>query len=144
MLIRTVNLMALSVAMLIVGCASKGVRSGEKPREEIECKFKPILFADDSSSLTSKARKHLEEVAPCIKLDARAVTIAGHANFHKTPAYALALSLRMAKNVARYLLQLGVDKRLLQPVGYGAEKPVCREDTKACKARNRRVVLGFW
>jgi chemotaxis protein MotB len=52
-----------------------------------------------------------------------------------------ALSLARAENVRKYLVAKGIDQSLLKVEGFGPTRPVVKNDTKAHKARNRRVEI---
>ena len=66
-------------------------------------------------------------------------SVEGHADARGTNEYNLALGTRRATAVRDYMVSLGIAADRLQPVSKGEEEPLCREDTDACHARNRRV-----
>lgn len=68
-----------------------------------------------------------------------AVLIVGHTDERGTPEYNLALGDRRAKWTMSYLVSKGVPARRFEVLSYGEERPVCREHTDACWARNRRA-----
>ena len=49
------------------------------------------------------------------------------------------LSVRRAQSVVTYLAKAGVESTRLQPVGYGATRPVAPNDTDENMAKNRRI-----
>ena len=67
------------------------------------------------------------------------VSVEGHADARGTNEYNLALGTRRATAVRDYMVSLCIAADRLQPVSKGEEEPLCREDTDACHARNRRV-----
>jgi outer membrane protein OmpA-like peptidoglycan-associated protein len=70
---------------------------------------------------------------------ATALSIAGHADASGHPRRNLALSKRRARGVTAYLVDKGIDASRLAAVGYGATQPVAPNDTRANRAKNRRI-----
>lgn len=68
-----------------------------------------------------------------------ALSIAGHADATGHPRRNLALSRRRARGVAAYMIDKGIDAGRLAAVGYGETRPVAPNDTRANRARNRRI-----
>jgi peptidoglycan-associated lipoprotein len=66
------------------------------------------------------------------------VTIEGHADARGTNEYNLALGQRRANAIRDYLAGVGIAADRMVVVSKGEEEPMCREDTDACHARNRR------
>ncbi|HYY06630.1 MAG TPA: peptidoglycan-associated lipoprotein Pal, partial [Candidatus Limnocylindria bacterium] len=67
------------------------------------------------------------------------VLIEGHCDERGTDAYNLALGDRRAKAAMDYLVSRGVQSDRITTVSYGEERPLCREHTEACWAKNRRA-----
>ena len=67
------------------------------------------------------------------------VTIEGHTDNVGKDAYNKKLSQRRADAVKAYLVKKGIDANRLTAVGYGEEKPIADNATKAGKTENRRV-----
>ena len=65
-------------------------------------------------------------------------TIEGHADARGTNEYNLALGTRRATAIRDYLTGIGIAADRLVVVSKGEEEPVCKEDTEACHALNRR------
>ncbi len=53
--------------------------------------------------------------------------------------YNLVLGQNRADSAKNYLVNLGVDGKLLDTISYGKERPVCAEKSEACWAKNRRA-----
>ncbi len=73
------------------------------------------------------------------------VELEGHTDSRGTIEYNLALGAKRAKAVKDYLGSQGIASDRLSTISYGKELPLCREETEACWARNRRVhsvILG--
>jgi peptidoglycan-associated lipoprotein len=98
-----------------------------------------IRFGFDQSTLSPDARGSLQKLADCVKqAPATRIGIAGHADSRGTTQYNIALGSRRAEAARKYLADLGIAAKL-DTVSYGEEKPLCREETEDCWARNRRV-----
>ncbi len=68
-----------------------------------------------------------------------ALRIDGHADASGHARRNLALSRRRARGVAAYMVHKGIDAGRLAAVGYGETRPVAPNDTRANRARNRRI-----
>ena len=51
----------------------------------------------------------------------------------------MALGDRRAKAAMDYLVSRGIQADRITSLSYGEERPVCREHTEACWAKNRRA-----
>jgi peptidoglycan-associated lipoprotein len=98
-----------------------------------------IFFDFDKSDLSAAARASLQKDADWLrKWPSTKVTVEGHADARGTNEYNLALGERRASAVRDYLVTLGVLGSRVAVVSKGEEEPVCREETEACWAKNRR------
>ena len=68
------------------------------------------------------------------------VTIEGHCDDIGTKEYNLALGLRRAKAVGKFLMEQGIDKTRLTMVSFGKERPEFLEHTKKARQLNRRSI----
>ena len=97
-----------------------------------------IHFAFDQSVLTSDSQSTLQQLADCLKqAPARRVVVQGNCDERGTSQYNLALGSRRAEAARKYLSDLGAGGTI-DTVSYGKERPVCRQSTEDCWARNRR------
>ena len=110
----------------------------------------PVLFNVGSSTLTKTAREGIDEAAKwAMEEKAKGntngwlVQVVGFADTTGNTAKNRALSERRAKTVIDYLvLKYNVDlRRLVQPFGYGENKPIAENKTAAGRAQNRRVEI---
>jgi outer membrane protein OmpA-like peptidoglycan-associated protein len=110
----------------------------------------PVLFKVGSSTLTKTARAGLEETVEWAKAEKAngntngwLVQVVGFADTTGKSAKNRALSDRRAKTVIDYLvLKHNMDlRRLVQPYGYGENKPIASNKTAAGRAQNRRVEI---
>lgn len=99
-----------------------------------------VFFEYDQFSVRDDQRAVLQKSADYMRrwTSIRA-TIEGHADARGTNEYNLALGTRRANSVRDYLVGLGVAADRFVIVSKGEEEPLCRDDTDACHARNRRV-----
>jgi peptidoglycan-associated lipoprotein len=66
-------------------------------------------------------------------------TIEGHCDDRGSEEYNLGLGDRRANAVKEYLVSQGVAANRINTVSYGEERPVCRDETEECYAKNRRA-----
>lgn len=98
-----------------------------------------VRFGFDQSTIVGDAPATLQRLAACLqKAPARRVQVDGHCDERGTTAYNLALGKRRAEAVKKYLVDLGV-AGTVETNTFGKEKPLCREATEDCWARNRRA-----
>lgn len=103
-----------------------------------------VHFGFDRADVTAADGATLQKLAACLqKSPARRVQVDGHCDERGTTQYNLALGKKRAEAVKKYLVDLGVTKTV-ETNTYGEERPLCREATEACWAKNRRaeVQLG--
>jgi OOP family OmpA-OmpF porin len=110
----------------------------------------PVLFRVGSSTMSKTARAGVDEAATWAKAEKAKgntngwlVQVVGFADKTGNSARNRALSERRAKTVIDYLvLKYDIDlRRLVQPFGYGENKPIASNRTAAGRAQNRRVEI---
>ena len=69
----------------------------------------------------------------------RLVLIEGHCDERGTGEYNLVLGERRALAAKAYLLARGIAETRMTVTSYGFERPLCRDHTESCWARNRRA-----
>jgi len=108
----------------------------------------PVLFGVGKSALTPAARATIDEAAAWAKAEKAAgrangwlVQVVGFADTTGNTAKNRTLSEKRSKSVIDYLvLKHNLDlRRLVQPFGYGDQKPIASNKTAAGRAQNRRV-----
>lgn len=113
--------------------------------------FKPAVryslpatsFKLGSAELPDTLKKQLDVFAEVLKTrkgTGKVVRIEGHADASGTAAVNMALSQKRAEAVKDYLVSLGADPAMLEPVGEGSSVPKNAKDPFA--AENRRVEIG--
>ncbi len=113
-------------------------------------KMIPVLFKLNSAILDAEAKKTIDEAAEWAKgekakgnTNGWLVEVVGFADTSGKTAKNKALSEKRANAVIQYLvLRHGMDlRRLVQPFGFGENKPVADNKTAAGRAMNRRVEI---
>ena len=104
-----------------------------------------ILFAHNSSQLSSTAMQNIEELAKTLqKYNDTNVLIQGHTDATGTDAYNLDLSQRRAQAVETYTTRQGVLGNRITTEGFGERMPVASNNTETGKQANRRVEIAIY
>jgi outer membrane protein OmpA-like peptidoglycan-associated protein len=99
-----------------------------------------IFFAFATSTLSQKSFPELNRIVGLMsERPTLQVEIAGHTDNLGPDSYNLKLSERRAKAVTNYLVKKGVSHERISTTFFGESKPVDTTNTKAGKAKNRRV-----
>jgi len=101
----------------------------------------PVYFEFDSSLLSSEARDSLATLGQWMTKNQVRLTIEGHADERGTTEYNLALGQRRADEIAAYLTRMGVERRRLDTISYGEERPATDGHSESAWAQNRRGEL---
>ncbi len=102
--------------------------------------FGDIQFDYDKYDIQPDAKPILQNVASwLIKNTSAKILVEGHCDERGTNEYNLALGDRRAKAARDYLIALGIASNRIEMLSYGEEKPLCKESTEECWAKNRRV-----
>ena len=113
--------------------------------------FKPAVryslpassFRLGSADLPDALKRQLEVFAEVLKTkrgSGKVVRVEGHADASGAATANLSLSQRRAEAVKEFLVELGADPAMIEPVGVGANAPKNSKDPFA--AENRRVEIG--
>jgi outer membrane protein OmpA-like peptidoglycan-associated protein len=104
-----------------------------------------ILFAKNSSNLTSEAQNNIAELAATLKKYGDTnVLIEGHTDNTGSDAINDPLSQRRAQAVANYAQGQGVEASRFQTQGYGSRQPIADNTTEAGRTANRRVEVAIY
>jgi OOP family OmpA-OmpF porin len=99
-----------------------------------------IVFEFASAELAPASLPTLDRLAQAAKTcPGMRIEVAGHASSEGSPVLNQQLSIKRARSVVAYLVEAGVDATQLQPVGYGASRPVAPNDSNENMAKNRRI-----
>jgi peptidoglycan-associated lipoprotein len=127
-------------------CAPTSAAPAEKPAAMVPPPMVPgvdkldaIYFDFDKYDLRSESRATLKKNADWLTRNPdRKVVIEGNCDERGTNEYNMALGQRRAEAAAKYLNTLGVSAGRISTISYGEDRPVCKESTEECWARNRR------
>ena len=99
-----------------------------------------IFFDLDKYDLKPKSLPELQKIARFMQENPQMkVEVSGHTDNIGQPAYNKQLSEKRALSVYNYLIQKGIDKNRLVPIGYGQAKPLADNATEAGRQQNRRI-----
>lgn len=103
--------------------------------------FGKIQFATGSEQILPKSEQLVDEMAAALRdhPQFRRVEIQGHTDSAGEADYNLKLSERRAESVKRALVRRGVAADRLVPKGHGEDQPIAPNETRAGRAKNRRV-----
>ncbi len=102
--------------------------------------FENVLFGFDEFQLLETAKKGIEGLYTYLKSDASLhIAINGYTDNMGTPTYNQLLSNKRAREVAMYLIHLGLPKDRITWQGFGDNRPVADNTTEEGRQKNRRV-----
>ncbi len=101
--------------------------------------LRDVHFASGSYEITPKSYPSLDRFAEkMIANPDMIVEIAGHTDRVGTNENNMVLSQNRAEAIVNYLVDKGVERHRMTPVGYGEEQPIATNETAAGRAKNRR------
>ena len=104
--------------------------------------LKPVHFGFDDVSVSQEARNTLQPLINYLLGNPEArVTLTGHTDNIGNAEYNQLLSERRARAVELFLLQQGIDKKMIRLLGMGEKRPVRSNDKPAGRKSNRRVSI---
>ena len=111
--------------------------------EGVTISLSNIQFAANSADLLDSEKTKLREIARILEgVSERRILVAGHTALAGTREEQQRTSLERAQAVASYLISLRARTAAEITVqGYGADRPVAKNDTEAGMAQNRRVEI---
>jgi OOP family OmpA-OmpF porin len=99
-----------------------------------------VLFDTNKSIIKKNSFKDVDNLVAVMKqYPDLNVVVEGHTDNVGSAAYNKKLSQRRADAVKSYMVKKGIDAKRLTAKGFGLEKPIADNKTKAGKAKNRRV-----
>ncbi len=114
------------------------------PQEETpQCELESVYFDFDSYAIRPDARETLQSNAECIKQrdDIGIITLEGNCDPRGTTEYNMALGMKRAKAVKKYLMSLGIPGNKMRTISYGEEKAQGYDE--ATWAKDRRVDFSY-
>ena len=101
-----------------------------------------VFFALNSFALSAESKMMLDkQVAWLKKNDNANVTVEGHTDERGTAEYNIALGNKRAHAVVKYLMMNGVEKKHINVVSYGKERPEMMGHDESSWSQNRRAVI---
>jgi OOP family OmpA-OmpF porin len=99
-----------------------------------------ITFDTDKDTIRKSSKKTLDAAVKVLTEHKEIrIEIGGHTDSEGERDHNLDLSRRRAESVKKYLVENGIEESRITTVGYGPDKPVDTNDTKAGRANNRRI-----
>jgi OmpA-OmpF porin, OOP family len=99
-----------------------------------------IFFDLDKYDLKSKSIPELQKIVRFMQENPQIkVEVSGHTDNLGQPAYNKQLSEKRAQSVYNYLIQQGIEKNRLVPIGYGQAKPLADNTSDEGRQQNRRI-----
>lgn len=121
----------------IQGAQVEKVNDGEAIKVTFES---GILFATNSSTLSSASRNSLDKFATSLKNNPDTnMEIFGHTDNTGSDAINNPLSQRRAESVYNYLASKGISGTRMEAKGFGSTQPVSSNSTAEGRTQNRRV-----
>lgn len=104
--------------------------------------LKNIFFDVNETALKASSLSELDKVAGLLADNPKlAIQISGHTDNVGKDADNITLSLNRAKAVTTYLVSKGINIKRLSSKGFGAAKPIAKNDSEDGKMMNRRTEL---
>ena len=104
---------------------------------------KDVNFDLNKADIKPESYKNLDEQVAFLKQNTHLIVeIQGHTDNTGTKEYNQMLSEKRANTVRDYFIERGIKKDQLIAKGYGLTMPLTSNDTKAGRAKNRRVQLS--
>ena len=99
-----------------------------------------VYFDFDKYDLKPEAKEQLKKNADYLmKNPGKKAAVEGNCDERGTSEYNMALGQRRAEAAKKYMVGLGIKADRLSTISYGEDKPLCKEATEACWAKNRRA-----
>ena len=103
---------------------------------------KNVEFSFDKYSITPSYKYFLDSLKEFIELHKNiSVIIEGHTDNVGSNQYNMALSQRRANSVLNYLIDKGIDKKILTAMGIGEVRPIASNASPTGRALNRRTEI---
>ena len=103
-----------------------------------------VHFTTGSDELSASAQRILKSVAINLREHPRMrVEVAGHTDNTGSDTINQQLSLNRARSATKFLVDLGINAKVLSTRGYAATQPIASNDSQDGRSQNRRVEMRF-
>ncbi len=103
-----------------------------------------LTFTGGRSQLKEEIKPMLAQLIPTMQATPFHVSVEGHSDAQTSEKIDnRLLSLDRALDVARFLVESGLDKQKISVSGYGPHRPIADNGTKEGRLRNRRVEINI-
>jgi outer membrane protein OmpA-like peptidoglycan-associated protein len=116
----------------------------EEVQKELNDYAKTINFETGKTTITKDSEEALSAIIAILEEYPNAkFTVEGHTDSVGSAQNNMRLSEARALSVKSYLVDNGVDEFRLSSAGFGEDKPVASNNTRAGRAENRRVEINL-
>ena len=130
------------VAVLRMGMRVRNELPMNDPAAGLNCSLIRVPFDFDKYSVGDAADRELTKNLACFTSRTTPVRIEGHCDERGTTEYNLALGLRRAEAIQKWLINHNVPPSRLRTVSYGEERPIDNGHGEASWAKNRRADIS--
>ncbi|WP_394970414.1 OmpA family protein [uncultured Croceitalea sp.] len=103
-------------------------------------RFENVLFDFDVFLLGTEGKETMLRLFNYLKTNPGInIKIIGHTDSQGPTHYNKNLSIKRAKSISDYLVELGLDKERVSFTGHGSSKPISNNETETGRRENRRV-----
>tara|TARA_R110002110_G_scaffold166602_2_gene367319 strand:- start:76849 stop:77364 length:516 start_codon:yes stop_codon:yes gene_type:complete len=152
---------ALSCTFGLVGCGTynytggfqRQAKSSVEPTQQVAAQEQEVVkqlvsstynFKFDNAALNEDAKSELNQFAQYLAKNGEAkVHVEGYADARGKPEYNVALGMRRAESVAKFLKENGVQESQIETRSFGSERLADMSDSAEANAANRRAVVYF-
>ncbi|HAC25296.1 MAG TPA: hypothetical protein DCE81_10300 [Cytophagales bacterium] len=101
-----------------------------------------VFFETNSYALSEKSKTELSQLAQFLRDNPEiAIEIQGHTDNVGQESYNQELSLKRCQSVQHFLTDNGITSARLSARGFGASKPIAKNDSEKNRQRNRRIEI---
>ena len=116
----------------------------EEVQKQLNDYARTILFDTGKSSIKAESTSVMVDIIQILnEYPTAKFTVEGHTDSVGSDKLNQKLSEERANSVRDFLIDKGIDSSRLSAIGYGEEKPIATNNTRAGRAQNRRVEINL-
>jgi outer membrane protein OmpA-like peptidoglycan-associated protein len=116
----------------------------EEVQKQLNDYARTILFDTGKSSIKAESTSVMVDIIQILnEYPTAKFTVEGHTDSVGSDQLNQKLSEERANSVRNFLIDKGIDAGRLTAIGYGEEKPIATNNTRAGRAQNRRVEINL-